>query len=220
MNGPLQGQELSLPVVWGEKKAPTADLPKAAAVSLLSDEEVMARLNAGDSNALNFLLDRYSRLVLGIAHRVLRDRGEAEEVVQEVFFRVFQKANLFDESKGTAKAWIIQIAFRWALDRKSYLNRRGFYRGRNLECSSESLLGDTDLERELGAKLNRVLLRKAFEELPEIQRTTLELFFFEGLEMREIIEKLREPMGNVRHHLYRGLERLRKSTFVQGLRDR
>ena len=219
MSSPPQGHGLPFPAVWGGNKS-SASVAKPALVPHPSDAEVMARLNAGDSSALNFLLDRYSRLVLGIAHRVLRDHGEAEEVVQEVFFRVFQKANLFDESKGTAKAWIIQIAFRQALDRKSYLNRRGFYLGTSLAFSFDSLSGQVDLERELGAKLNRVLLEKAFEELPVMQRRTLELFFFEGLEIREIIEKLREPVGNIRHHLYRGLEHLRKSTVVKGLRDR
>jgi RNA polymerase sigma-70 factor (ECF subfamily) len=180
----------------------------------------MSRLNAGDSNALNYLLDRYSRLVLSIAHRVLRDLGEAEEVVQEVFFQVFQKASFFDPKKGTAKAWIVQIALRRALDRKSYLNRRGFYFSTSLGFSVDSLSGQVDLERELGTKFNRVLLEKAFEELPEMQRRTLELFFFEGLEISEIVEKLQESAGNVRHHLYRGLERLRKSAFVQELRSR
>jgi RNA polymerase sigma-70 factor, ECF subfamily len=219
VSSPPQGHGLPFPTVWGGNKS-SASVAKPSVVPHPSDAEVMARLNAGDSSALNFLLDRYSRLVLGIAHRVLRDHGEAEEVVQEVFFRVFQKSNLFDESKGTAKAWIIQIAFRQALDRKSYLNRRGFYLGTSLGFSFDSLSGQVDLERELGTKLNRVLLEKAFEELPEMQRRTLELFFFEGLEIREIIEKLQEPVGNIRHHLYRGLEHLRKSTVVKGLRDR
>jgi RNA polymerase sigma-70 factor (ECF subfamily) len=62
-------------------------------------------------------------------------------------------------------------------------------------------------------------LERAFEQLPEIQRVTLELFYFEGLELREISERLNEPLGNSRHHFYRGLERLRKSAFVQRLRE-
>jgi RNA polymerase sigma-70 factor, ECF subfamily len=179
----------------------------------------MARLRANDSNALNLLCDRYSRLFLGIALRILHDYGEAEGVVQEAFFHVYQKAKLFDPSKGTAKAWIVQIAFHRALDRKSYLDRRGFYLGTEIASLDDTLLGETDLDREVGAKLNRVQLEKAFEELPEKQRRTLELFYFEGLELREIVEKLNEPLGNVRHHLYRGLERLRKSAFVQSLRE-
>jgi len=67
------------------------------------DDELMGRLRTNDATALDLLFDRYSRLVLGIALRVLRDYGEAEDVVQEVFFHVFQKASLFDPQKGSAK---------------------------------------------------------------------------------------------------------------------
>jgi RNA polymerase sigma-70 factor (ECF subfamily) len=80
-------------------------------------------------------------------------------------------------------------------------------------------LGKTDLEREIGAKLNRVRLEMAFEQLPEIQRRTLEMFYFEGLGLREISQRINESLGNSRHHFYRGLERLRKNVFVQRLRD-
>ena len=78
-------------------------------------------------------------------------------------------------------------------------------------------MGETDLDRETGSKLDRVRLEKAFAELPERQRRTLELFYFEGMELKEIAEELNEPLGNVRHYYYRGLERLRKSAFVQEL---
>jgi RNA polymerase sigma-70 factor (ECF subfamily) len=81
-------------------------------------------------------------------------------------------------------------------------------------------LGETDLDREIGAKLDCLQLKRAFAELSEMQRLTLELYYFEGLELREIAEKLNEPLGNVRHHCYRGLQRLRKSTFVQRLREK
>lgn len=220
MNTRSNGRALSFPIVLGGDRARSDGVPETPVARCPSDEEVMACLQANDSNALNLLFDRYSRLVLGIALRILHDYGEAEEVVQETFFQVFQKAKLFDLSRGTAKAWIVQIAFHRALDRKLYLNRRGFYLSKDIGCLDDTLLGETDLEREIGTKFSRVQLEKAFEELSEMQRRTLELFYFEGFELREIIEKLNEPLGNVRHHLYRGLERLRKSAFVQRLREK
>ncbi len=179
----------------------------------------MDRICAGDSSALTFLLDRYSRLVLGIANRILHDHGEAEDVVQDVFFQVYQKAHQFDPSRGTAKAWIVQIAFHKTLDRKSYLNRTGFYNGVEVETSCDALRDDTDLDRELGAKLNRVQLEKAFSELSDMQRRTLELYFFEGLALTDITGRLNESKANIRHHFYRGLERLRESVFVRRLRN-
>ncbi len=178
----------------------------------------MARLQSKDSSALQHLFDRYAHLVFGAAICVLHDHGEAEEIVQETFFYVHQKAILFDASKGTAKGWIIQIAYHRALDRRSYLSRRGSYVGTEIRSLDDTLIGTTDLDREIGSRLNRVQLEKAFEELPELQRQTLELFYFEGLELCEIGEKLNHPLGNVRHYYYRGLKNLRKSAFVHKLR--
>ncbi|HZQ22340.1 MAG TPA: sigma-70 family RNA polymerase sigma factor [Terriglobales bacterium] len=180
----------------------------------------MARLQERDSSALDLLFSRYSRLVLGISLRILNDYSEAEEIVQEVFFYVYQKSALFDRTRGSAKTWIVQIAFNRSLDRKAHLIRRGFYSGTDIACLDDTLWGKSDLEKEIGSKLDCEYLQRAFEELPEMQHRTLELFYFEGLELREISEKLNEPLGNVRHHFYRGLERLRKSAFVQRLRIR
>lgn len=220
MSTPPQGRTFSLPVVWERKKAVEASVSDIHVIARPSDEELMARLQSKDSSALGLLFDRYSRLVLTIALRVLHDYGEAEEIVQDAFFYLHEKAGLFDASKGTAKGWIVQIAYHRALDRRGHLNRRGFYVGTNIVSATDTLLGETDLDREIGSKLNRIQLEKAFEELPEQQRRTLELFYFEGLELREIAERLNEPLPNVRHHYYRGLEKLRKSAFVQKLRDK
>jgi RNA polymerase sigma-70 factor, ECF subfamily len=220
VSAPPQERVLQLPVVWARTRCRAGTQAATPDPRTPADEELMARLQASDANALDVLFDQYSRLVLGIALRVLRDYGEAEDVVQEVFFHVFQKASLFDPSKGSAKGWIVQVAFHRALDRRAHLGRRGFYLGTEIESLDDTLLGETDLDREIGAKLNRAQLEKAFEELPEMQRRTLELFYFEGRELREISEKLNEPLANVRHHYYRGLARLRKSAFVKKLRER
>jgi len=218
MSAPTSGRALAFPLAWPRTQEQERTLP-AAERRLPSDEEVMARLQSNDANALEILFDRYARLVFRIARGVIRDSGEAEDVVQEAFFHLYKKSRLFDAAKGPAKNWILQIALHRALDRKAHLARRGFYVGTDVGALSDTLLGGTDLDREIGAKLNRSQLEKAFTELPETQRTTLELFYFEGLDLREISEQRNEPLGNTRHHFYRGLERLRKSAFVQKLRE-
>lgn len=215
-----RGRVFSWPMVWSGNRVDQVSAPEVPKALCPSDEDVMIRLKENDSDALNFIYDRYARLVLGIAFRILHDHGEAEEIVQEAFFQVFQKANLFDPSKGTAKSWIARIALHRALDRKSFLTRRGFYVASDIDSVSDFLSGGTDLDRELGAKFDRAQLEKAFQELPEMQRRTLELFYFEGFQICEIIEKLNEPSGNIRHHFYRGLERLRKSAFIQKMREK
>lgn len=217
MSSPPQGRALALPFIRAGTSQGPVKVAEKVESRAQSDEEAMARLQAQDSNALNLLFDRYAHLVLSIALRILRDYGEAEEIVQDVFFYVYRKSALFEPSRGSAKAWIVQIAFHRALDRKAHLSRRGFYLGTDIDPLHDTLLDHTDVEREIGAEMNRLHLERAFEELPEIQRRTLDLFYFQGLELREISERLNEPLGNIRHHFYRGLEKLRKSAFVRRL---
>lgn len=185
-----------------------------------SDEDLVLRLRSEDSDALSALFQRYSKLVFGIALRVLRDTGEAEEVVQESFLYMYRKAVLFEPSRGSARVWIIQIAYSRARDRKAHLARRGFYLRSNVEALDldETLPGRADMEEEIAVKLDFDRLQCTFDELTEMQRETLRLFYFEGLQLREISERFSEPLGNIRHHFYRGMERLRKSTLIKKLR--
>jgi RNA polymerase sigma-70 factor (ECF subfamily) len=168
-----------------------------------------------DATDLDLLFDRYSGLVLGTARRILGDPIEAQDVAQEVFFYVYRKSQLYDSSKGSIRAWIIQITLCRALDRKTHLARWRLYQGANsgpLETS-----GETDLEHEIDRRLNHEYLEKALAELSEMQRRTIEFFYFADLDLREISERLSEPLGCVRHHLYRGLKHLRKSTLLSTL---
>jgi len=220
MSSSSPGRALTFPVTWARTETRGVAPAPFPEEHLPSDEQLMVGVQADhDSRALELLFQRYCHLVLRIARSVVRDRGEAEDVVQDTFFYLYQKSRLFDPSKGSLKNWIAQIALHRALDRKSHLVRRGFYVGTDIRSLDDTLMGETDLDREIGAKLNRSQLQKAFETLPQIQRLTLELFYFEGLDLREISERLRESHGNTRHHFYRGLERLRKSAFVQRLRE-
>jgi RNA polymerase sigma-70 factor (ECF subfamily) len=219
MSSPLNGRALAFPVIWGTGQEDAITPAQPIEAGPFSDEELMAGLQAKNAKALDLLFSRYSRLVLGIALRILNDRNEAEDVVQEVFFSLYQKAILYDPAKGTAKGWIVQVAFSRARDRRAHLGRRGFYSGTDIESLDDTLVGQTDVEHEVGVRLDFSQLQCAFEDLTIVQRKTLELFYFEGLDLREISERLREPFGNVRHHFYRGLERLRKSPAVKRLRD-
>jgi RNA polymerase sigma-70 factor, ECF subfamily len=212
---PPQERVLPLPFLAGGSRAGSRT---GSELRRLDDHELMARLQEREPKALEILFDRYFRLVRGIAIRTLRDYGEAEDALQDTFLYLYRRAALFDPRKGSAKAWIVQVAFHRALDRKSQLSRRGYYLGTEIDSVDDTLPGATDLDREIGARFDRAQLKRAFAEIPEAQRRTLEMFYFEGLELREIAEKLNEPLGNVRHHYYRGLDRLRKSAFVGKLR--
>jgi RNA polymerase sigma-70 factor (ECF subfamily) len=115
---------------------------------------------------------------------------------------------------------MVQVACRRALDRRTYLVRRRFGSGINLDLVAESLSGGCDLEEELASSSIRAELERVLQDLPEKQRVALQLYFFEAMELKEISERMGESLPNVRHDYYRGLERLRKSAFAQHLRDK
>ncbi len=145
MSSPLNGRALAFPIIWGTGRQDSIATPQPAEARPPSDEELMVGLQVKDAEALDLLFGRYSRLVFAIALRILNDRSEAEDVVQEVFFSLYQKALLYDSAKGTAKGWIVQVAFSRARDRRAHLSRRGFYSGTDVESLQDTLIGLTDV---------------------------------------------------------------------------
>jgi len=183
--------------------------PAIAVESALADEAAMARLQSGDKEALGVLFDRYSRLVLSIALRILRDVSEAEELVQDVFLYVFNKCASYDPQKSYFRSWLVQIAYCRAFDKREYLINRRFYDYRNIDEVIESIRSNVCLEDTLEQAELRKLFEEAFAELTERQRITLELFFFQGYSLREISSQMDETLVATRHHYYRGLEKLK-----------
>jgi len=184
---------------------------RSAQANLLADDEaLMVRIQKGEEPALGLLLEKYGTIVMAIGIKVLRDREEAQELVQEVFFQVFRKCDLYDPGKGTARSWLLQTAYRRAFDRREYLQLRGFYERKNVEDLVEIMQASSSVEREAQINEQEAILRQAFSDLTTKQKSTLTLFFFEGYTLREISEKLKEPLPNVRHHYYRGLKTLKE----------
>ena len=177
-----------------------------------SDEMLLAEAGNGSKDALGLLFRRYRRTVSNVALRILKDAGEAEDLCQEVFLLLFQKAKLFDASKGTAASWIIQITYHRAMNRRQYLAFRHHYNAQELDEEQIGGGRQPPLIDEIAA---RTLLNRVREQLSPDQRQTLELHFFEGYSLREIAEKTSQTLGNIRHHFYRGLERLRSNVFPQ-----
>ena len=174
----------------------------------LSDEELMQHVNDGRNDGLTVLFDRYHRLVFSVAFRIVRDPGEAEEVVQTVFLDIFRAAANFDAHKGSLKVWILQYAYHRALHRRRHLVANHFYRWEDLEAaidlgSSRALSGEA-LET----------MRLAEEMLGKVkprQRAVLEMTYYEGLTAEEIAGRLGESVHAIRHDLLRGLAALRKA---------
>jgi RNA polymerase sigma-70 factor (ECF subfamily) len=188
---------------------------EAEATTIRNDESLMARLQGGDKEAFGILFQRYVKLVHRICERILRDDTEAEDLTQDVFLFIERKCRIFDRSKSSARSWIVQMTYHRAFERRRYLVSRHFYTRENLEESGSSVLGKRLVEADYSpeAVFGRNGLNKILESLSEEQRETLRLHFFDGYTLSEISQKLGEPLGNVRHHYYRGLDRLRKQMF-------
>lgn len=168
------------------------------------------RIQSRDEASLLTLFHRYNKLAFSIASRILHDDGEAEDFVQEVFLRLNSKSHLFDSKRGSARTWIIQMIYRRAFDRRAYLYRRHFYSGTDCEKPTNAVTEGNKPEIAMIERLTVQQLKAAFNQLNDNQRRTLELFFFEGLTLTEIAERSNQDVRNVRHHYYRGLERLRQ----------
>lgn len=183
------------------------------------DETLLVRVQAGDRDALGLLFLRYSRSVLSVGRRILRDRAEAEDLVHDVFLFVMDRSGLFDPTKGSVRVWLARVAYHRALDRRKYLVRRYFYDsddssefiGRNEELGLESRPGENEF------CYWQSYLRRAWETLTDDQRRTLELHFLDGLTINEISERLGKSAVSVRHYYYRGLECLRSQMFAAKL---
>jgi len=185
----------------------------AAAPAEPSDEALIVRISADDAEALGILFDRYARLVWSVARRILRNNEEADDLLQDVFLFVRRMTTSFDTSKGTVRGLIVHATYQRAFTRRKYLVRRNFYSAAENEqdalqraCAPAVPFYDSGLEAHLG----REGLKKALAELSDEQRETLRLTFVEGYTLDEIAGMLGQSYGNVRHHYYRGIEKLRR----------
>jgi len=176
----------------------------------ITDEELINELKRGRQEALTYIFDRYYRLVFSVALKILRDRGEAEDLMQDVFIEIYRRIKLFNPAKGSAKTWILQYAYHRSLNRKKYLALRHFY-----DNPGDSALNKYEYSNSLN-DWNKIsyedwtqTIKKGFQTLSEMEQTVLDLAFFQGFLLKEIAVQLDEPLSNVRNHYYRGLKKLR-----------
>ena len=202
---------------------PSPQVQESAAVTVRSapssaqpsDEDLIARICQNDNDALATLFRRFATLVRGVAYRVLKDAAEADDLLQDIFLLVHRLCGNFDNSKASARFWILQMTYRRAISRRRYLTSRHFYSHVDLDEAANQLSDRSATCRSSRDLVDMALQRKEAieiwsEGLSECQRQTLHLFFFEGYTFEEIAARLGQTVGNARNHYYRGLEKLRK----------
>ena len=173
-----------------------------------SSAALLAAIAAGDRDAFSRFYDLAAPMAFGLIRRVLRDPEAAAEVLQEVFWQVWQEAPQYDPKRGSPEAWLVMRAKTRAIDRLRSMRRRDRTFVAPLD---ESIARAEDGEAENPAVVaeDRGLVQAALAQLPEAQRRVIELAFFEGLTQSEIATRLGEPLGTVKTRARLGLERLR-----------
>ncbi len=172
-----------------------------------TDQELIDLIKEGDKEALREIYSRFSQAVYNLAFRMLRDREDAEEVVQEIFLQVWNKAGTYERGRGAVSTWIINIARSRSIDKLRTLG----YRDKNTELDEEKLNSNTDFSRILEDReeKNNVIFQ-ALSALPENQRAVIELVYFEGFTHVEAAERLQEPVGTIKTRLRLGVIKLKE----------
>jgi RNA polymerase sigma-70 factor (ECF subfamily) len=172
-----------------------------------TDVDILRGIAGGDEQALSALYDRYRLILFGLILRILHSRTEAEDVLQEVFLQVWRRAADFDEARGRPFTWLVTLARSRAIDRLRSLSSRERTAQESARDAPDHVsdAADDAVKSEQGE-----IVRRALGELPEEQRQTLLLAYFEGLTQSEIAERTRTPLGTVKTRMRSGMIRLRQ----------
>ena len=173
------------------------------------ERAIVQRMAAGDGDALRELYDIHSRAVYSLALRILRVQSDAEDVVQEVFVQAWRQAARSDATRGTVAGWLLMQARSRSIDRLRARQARPERSEDERAADPADSSARPDIQVVRGEQARRV--RQALEDLPRLQRTALELAYYEGLTHVEIAEQLEQPLGTIKTRIRQGLLKLRQA---------
>src|SRR5438552_6225359 len=185
----------------------------------IADAELVGRIAKGDASALERLYERYVRQCFGLALRILGDPALAEEVVQEVFLKLWSQPSRYSAERGQFVSWLLSLVHHRSIDEL----RRRSHTEIALDNPALGSLLDTepDAEPDPGDQVvlaeQKRAVRQALAGIPPNQRLVLELAYFGGLSQSEIAAKLGQPLGTVKTRMRAGLQNLRKLLGPTGL---
>jgi RNA polymerase sigma-70 factor (ECF subfamily) len=184
----------------GQPTRPDIEVRRAEEAALL------ARIREKDERAIEALYSRYSGPLYSLAYQVTGADRFAQDVVQEVFVAVWKDAARFDPSRGAVSSWLFALARHKAID---LVRKEQNVRKHTADVDLEFHESDDDVDQEAWLRLRRDTVRAAIQQLPEAQRTALELAFFAGLTHVEVAEKLDIPLGTAKTRIRTALLKLR-----------
>jgi RNA polymerase sigma-70 factor (ECF subfamily) len=178
-----------------------------------NDVALLSAIAARDEVALAQLYDRYRAILFGLLMRILNNREEAEDVLQEVFLQVWRKAEDFDENRGRPFTWLVTLARSRGIDRLRTLAARERVAEAGAREPSEEI---SDAATDAFKSEQRGLVSDALAKLPDEQKRPIMLAYFEGLTQSEIATNLGAPLGTVKTRMRTGMMRLRELLAGQG----
>jgi RNA polymerase sigma-70 factor (ECF subfamily) len=173
------------------------------------DADLLRRIGAGDVDAVGALYDRYASTLFPLALRIVRDRAEAEDLVHDAFVTVSDRAAQYSPERGSVVAWLVTLVRNLSIDRMRRRERRGAL-GRDVVAFEPAAVVGSPEDLTVVAD-ERVRVRRALATLPEAQRATLEVAFFEGLTYAEIAAREDVPLGTIKSRAARALMALREA---------
>jgi RNA polymerase sigma-70 factor (ECF subfamily) len=184
------------------------------------DAELMEGIAQGDVASFERIYERHASAVFATCLRILRDRAEAEEVLEEVFWEIWARRDRYDRSRSSPFSYLMTLARSRALDRLRFRKRREgvWLELREVDRDGNAAATSPSPFEDASAVQRRVAIDRALEELPPPHRRAVEMNFFEGLSHREISEQLGDPLGTVKTRIRQGLLALRK--VLRSLDDR
>lgn len=189
-------------------QGPPHDRPSSA------DIELVQRIAGGDMTAVGALYDRYAPTLLPVALRILRDRAEAEDILHDAFVAVADRAGQYVAERGSVVAWLVTLVRNLSIDRTRRRDRRGAL-AREI-IAHEPPASVRSPEAQTADLAERDQVRRALASLPDVQRQTLEIAFFEGLSYPEIAERENVPLGTIKSRAARAIASLREALEKEG----
>jgi RNA polymerase sigma-70 factor (ECF subfamily) len=176
-----------------------------------ADFALMVRIAGRDASAVGELYDRHSRVLFALICRILRDEGESEDVLQEVFLRVWDKAESYDPVLGSPTAWLVRIARNRAIDRIRARQARPASQSADetLNVVPADEQGTPDPERSAALSEEQRAIAEALSRIPPEQRILIEQAFFQGYTQSELAAKFQLPLGTVKTRIRTGMIAMR-----------
>ncbi|UMY65158.1 MULTISPECIES: RNA polymerase sigma factor [unclassified Flavobacterium] len=160
----------------------------------MTQEDLLPMLKKKDDRAFSLLYDMYARNLFGIIHNLIADREEAEDVLQEVFIKIWKSIDSYDESKGRFFTWILNIARNSSIDR---LRSKGFNNSRK-NLSTDNFVHLLDESNKMTNRIDTIGIREFIKKLKPKCIRILDLLFFKGYTQQEAAEELGMPLGTVK----------------------